>query len=135
MKFWRIFFWVAASYNWLIGIPLFLAPGAAITGLGTEVPEDLALIRVAGALLFCFGILFAMVARDPDRYKPILWTGVFGKIGMASIFLPDWVAGNVVPASVIFTFGHIAFCVMFVVFLMNYVPATRQQKQVTPQTA
>ena len=122
MNFWNLFFWIAAFYNWIIGIPLFIAPEFAMQGLGTSVPEDLALTKVAGALIFCFGIIFATVARDPDRYKPIVWTGLFGKLGVAYIFLPDWISGNVPLASVIFTLGALVFCIMFIAFLVHHKP-------------
>lgn len=122
MKFWNLLFWVAAFYNWLVGIPMFVSPGLAMAGFGTTVPDDLSLTRVAGALIFCFGVIFAMVARDPDRYKPIVWTGLFGKLGVAFIFLPDWLAGNVSLSAILLTLGDMVFCVMFIAFLMHHKP-------------
>ena len=122
MKFWNLLFWVAAFYNWLVGIPMFIAPDLAMAGFGTAVPEDLSLIRVAGALIFCFGVIWAMVARDPDRYKPIVWTGLFGKLGVGFVFAQDWLHGNVPVSGVITTLGQLVFLVMFIAFLMYHKP-------------
>lgn len=36
-------------------------------------------------LVFSFGIVYALVARQPLRLAPVLWAGVFGKLCMMAL--------------------------------------------------
>ena len=64
---WRRFFWAAAIYNFVIGLAGMLTPEATIDA------------RIIGLLVFAFGVIYFLVARDPLRFAPVLWAGVLGK--------------------------------------------------------
>lgn len=122
MKGWQIFFWVAAFYNWAVGVPLFIAPGALETITGPLAQTDLALAKITGALIVCFGIVYAIVARDPARFRPVVWAGLVGKVGIALVYLPDWLNGTVPSTTVAMVLGDLGFCAVFLFFLFRPVP-------------
>lgn len=103
---WRIFFWAAAAYNLVIGLGAFLD-----AAWGS--PD-----AVGAVLIFGFGIIYALVARDPLRFAPALWAGIFGK-GMVVAMLgpPNWFGGGdaaigaIVAGDLLFALGFFAFLV------------------------
>lgn len=103
---WRIFFWLAAAYNGVIGGAAFLAAewGSAEA--------------VNGVLIVGFGIIYALVARQPRRFAPVLVAGIFGKaMVVAMLGLPNWGAGGepslgaIVAGDLVFTLGFIVFLI------------------------
>lgn len=104
---WRIFFWLAAAYNLVIGLGAFLeaewgSPDA-----------------VGAVLIFCFGIIYALVAREPKRFAPALLAGIIGK-GMVVAMLgpPNWGEGGD-PAIGAIVAGDFVFALGFFVFLLR----------------
>lgn len=101
---WRLFFWVAAAFNLVIGLGGFLDAQWAS-------PE-----AVGSVLIFCFGIVYALVARDPKRFAPTLIAGIVGK-GMVVAMLgpPNWFGGGdamigaIVVGDLFFAFGFALF--------------------------
>ena len=82
MKIWRIFMFAAAAFNLLIGVGGLLDPVSTLEG------------RVVGLLVACFGLVYALVATDIERYRPMLWAGVIGKFGVVAMLGPGVVDGN-----------------------------------------
>lgn len=101
---WHAFFAAAAVFNFLIG------------GVGLIDPAADTNARIIGLLVFCFGILYALMARDPLRLAPALWAGVIGKLGVVAMLGPpnwraggDLVLGTVVAGDLLFALGFAAF--------------------------
>jgi hypothetical protein len=123
MSGWRLFFIVAAIFNFAAGLPLLIAPDAMGATLGLPMPDDLLIHRLAGLLIACFGGLYAYVAQDLERYRPLMWLGVVGKAGVFVLFTQAWFAGTVPLPAYVVAFGDLAFGVGFLVFLLT--PAKR----------
>lgn len=103
---WRAFFWAAALFNLVIG------------GLGMISPEANTDTRIIALLVFCFGIVYVLVARDPMRFGPALWAGVVGKSGVVALLGPgaigpdgDPVLAGVLLGDALFAFGFLVFLV------------------------
>lgn len=103
-KGWRIFFWAAAAYNIVIGTGAFLAADAGSAE------------AINGVLIFGFGIIYALVAREPLRFAPALIAGILGKLMVVAMLgPPNWGAGGdpaigaIVAGDLIFAGGFIAF--------------------------
>lgn len=101
---WKIFFWAAAAFNFLVGMAGMLSPVAS--------PDA----RIVGLLVFCFGIIYVLVARDPERYAATLWAGVIGKIGVVALLGPGQFGGEGHPLLMailaldgVFALGFLAF--------------------------
>lgn len=101
---WTAFFWVAAAFNLLIGMAAMISPEATIDA------------RTVGLLVFSFGVVYVLVARDPMRFAPVLWAGVLGKLGIVGLLGPSafgeggsgLVAGALV-GDALFALGFLAF--------------------------
>lgn len=104
---WRAFFWVAAVYNLLVGVAGLLRPDAG--------PME----RVVSLLVGCFGIVYALLAREPVRLAPVLWAGLVGKIGVIALLGPEVAAGTVPPATGFLLAGDALFAAGFLAFLLS----------------
>ena len=111
MKSWKVFFAAAAAFNLLVGIGGFIDPAADINN------------QAIALLVFAFGIVYALVAREPLRLGPVLWAGVFGKACMVALLMPDALAedGDRMIAGILF--GDMLFTAGFLTFLLG--PARR----------
>ena len=114
---WRLFFWVALGFNLLAGLPLLLAPDVMMTTLGVEVPSDLLFHRFTGLLVVCFGGLYALVAQDAARFRPLVWLGIIGKAGVVALFTEAYMGGRVPFSLYAISLGDVAFIAGFVAFL------------------
>ncbi len=106
-SFWRIFFWAAALFNFGVGLAGMLVPTASLDG------------RMMGVLVFAFGIIYVLVARDPLRYRSALWAGIVSKGGVVALLGADVLARRADAATVtiiaidaIFVIGFLAFLLM-----------------------
>ena len=104
---WRAFFWAACAFNFVIG------------ALGMVNPEASTDERIIGLLVFCFGILYLLVARDPLRYALTLWAGVIGKAGVVALLAPaafgeggDRLLASVLVGDALFAIGFLVFLVL-----------------------
>lgn len=104
---WRIFFWLAAAFNLAIGLAAFL-------------DADWASAEAIGAvLIFCFGIVYALVAREPKRFAPVLLAGIVGKAMVVLMLGPaNWREGGELGVGVIVA-GDLAFALGFLLFLVK----------------
>lgn len=103
-KGWKVFFWVAAIFNFAIGLAGMITPEASIDG------------RTIGLLVFAFGIVYMQVARDPRRLGPVLWSGVLGKVGVVALLGPgefgptgSALISAVLAGDALFAFGFLVF--------------------------
>lgn len=104
---WRLFFWIAAAYNLVIG-------GGGFLGATWGSPDAIVAVLVA-----CFGILYAFVARDPLRFAPVLIPGIIGKsMVVAMLGPPNWFAGGD-PAVGAIVAGDLMFTLGFILFLLR----------------
>lgn len=102
---WRGMLAAAAVYNWVVALPALFVPGA---GVGD---------RVVAVLVAGFGLLYALVARDPARLAPALWAGVLGKLGVLGVMGPEVLAARALPGTGWVLLGDAAFTVLFLAFL------------------
>ena len=107
---WRAFFWLAAAYNLVIGLGGFLqAAWRSSEAIGS-------------LLIFCFGIVYALVAREPQRFAPMLVAGILGKLMVVAMLgPPNWATGGN-PAIGAIVAGDLAFAIGFVWVLLRRRP-------------
>jgi hypothetical protein len=113
-----LFFTVAAIFNFAAGLPLLIAPEVMASTLGIAIPADPLFHRMTGLLVLCFGAVYGFVARDLERYRPLVWLGVAGKGGVVALFTQAWLAGIVPFPAYAVALGDLAFMAGFVAFLM-----------------
>jgi len=126
---WRVLFCAAAVFNWAVGLPLLLAPALMLQVLQVAAPTDLTFHKMSGLLVLCFGFVYALVARDPARYRPLMWVAVLGKAGVVAIFVHAWMQGLAPPRALGVALGDLAFGLAFLGFLLTH----SSQQQARPQ--
>ena len=112
MRKWSVMLGAAAAYNVVVALPGLFAVGASISE------------RIVALLVACFGLLYALISRDPQRLAPALWAGIVGKIGVVALMGPEVTSGRAVPATGMILAGDALFTVLFLVFLLG--PARRK---------
>jgi hypothetical protein len=109
---WRIFLWAAALFNLVVGI-------AGLTMAGATTDD-----RVIGLLVACFGLVYAIVARDARRFSHVLWAGVIGKIGVVVLLVPDALGPPVDQTLAGVLVADALFAIGFFVFLMRRIDSS-----------
>lgn len=105
--FWPRMLWAAAAYNLVIGLGGLFTPGAG--------PDQ----RVTALLVACFGLVYALVARDPGGRGAVLWAGVAGKLGVIALVGPEVLAGRAAPGTGWILLGDLVFTALFLAFLLG----------------
>ena len=116
---WRVFFWAAAIFNFIAGLPLLLMPEVMLGTLGLPVLADLMFHRMTGLLVVCFGVVYGFVAQDLVRYRPLVWLGVVGKGGVVALFAQAWLQGLIPFPAFVVSLSDLALMLGFIVFLVG----------------
>lgn len=119
MRIWQGVFALAAAFNFLVGLPLLLAPVAFYGAMNQPVPTDLLSVQTAALLISVFGVGYAMVARDPPANRAIVWLGLLGKAPLPLMVWLQVQAGKATMAAFTLTLGDALFAVLFLVFLLR----------------
>jgi len=117
-------FGAAATFNLTVGLALLLLRPwlSPLLRLDPISGTNLILFYLAVGLIIMFGYSYALVARDPVRYRPYVSLGAIGKlIGAASVLIP-WLAGAVSWRLAPLASGDLTFAVMFLVYLRQERP-------------
>ena len=104
---WNWMLWGAAAYNWMVSLPVLLSD--TITAEG----------KISAVLVAGFGLLYAIVARDPARLAPALWAGVAGKLGLVVLLMPAVMAGTAAPGTGPVLAGDLVFTAAFLALLLG----------------
>jgi len=106
-KGWSTFFWAACIFNFVVGALAMLSPEATVD------------TRIVGLLVFSFGIIYLLVARNPVRYSSVLWAGIVGKLGVVGLLIPVALADGGNPLLIGVLGLDAAFAIGFLVFLLK----------------
>ena len=119
----RGLFLVAACFNWIAGLPLFVAtkPAAALLGLEVTNATAALFVHLIGGLIVIFGGAYAMIARDPVRYRAYIPLGLILKTYVVVIVYGWWLIGAIPWPMPALAAGDIVFAVLF----WRYYVATR----------
>ena len=70
---------LGAAYDAAFGVAilLFLEPAGALLRL--EVPDDRFYVRLNGLFLLMLAAVYGAAAREPARYRAVVWTAIVGR--------------------------------------------------------
>lgn len=71
---------LGALYDALFGLALLAWPAAAAAGLRVPLPGDELYLRFIGVFLMILALMYALPARDPDRYRGVAAVAVVGRL-------------------------------------------------------
>jgi hypothetical protein len=117
MNLWRVLFAFAAIWNLAVGGAMLAAPARAAEGLGISGAAGPFAIAMCGMLIAVFGVGYAMVAAQPAQNRGIVWIGLIGKIGAATLGALQYVAGIIPVSTFALGMGDLAFAAAFAAFL------------------
>lgn len=104
---WSAMLGAAAAYNLVVALPGLFAGVASVNE------------RIVALLVGCFGLLYALISRDPLRLAPALWAGIVGKIGVVALMGPEVASGRALPGTGMVLAGDALFTLLFLVFLLG----------------
>ena len=118
----RALFVCAACFNWLAGLPLLVAttPFAGLLGLELN-PTAILFIQLTAGVIVVFGGVYAMIARDPVRYRAYIPLGMILKIYVVVVIYGWWLAGGISWHFPALAAGDVVFAALF----WRYYRATR----------
>lgn len=76
----RPWFLAAAVYNVLWGGLVSLFPNAIFQWLGMPAPNYPQLFQCIGMIVGVYGYAYWLIARNPERYGPLVYVGLLGKV-------------------------------------------------------
>lgn len=119
---WKSFFWLAAAYNMLAGLPPVLAPTLAMQSFGAPAPDPLYVfpIQLMGALVTTFGIGYALVAMGRTTARDILILGIIGKWGLCLLLAIRLTQIELPPQIIYAAGGDFLFALGFLIYLMKH---------------
>ena len=113
----RPLFYVAALYDFLLGLVFLFAYQAIYGRFGVTLPNHPGYIQFGAAVIMIFGIGFWLVARAPERNRDIIKLGVLLKLSYSGVVLGYWAQGRIPAMWVPFAWADLAFLVAFVAAL------------------
>ena len=72
-------FYAAAIYNVVWGIVVVLFPNLYFDLIGMARPNHPAIWQSVGMMVAVYGPGYWLIARNPERYAPLVWIGLLGK--------------------------------------------------------
>jgi len=91
----RMFF-VAACFNWLAGLSLLVATSPFARLLGLELnAAAIVFIHITAVVIVVFGGVYALIAKDPVRYRVYIPLGIILKICLVAIVYGSWLRGRI----------------------------------------
>lgn len=119
---WRPVFFVAALFNYGLGLALLFIPATMLPLVGQHLPDDLVFVRLAGLLIASYGIGYHMISRAPSANRNLVWLGMVGKLLAVGLFAQQWLAGLLSTTAFGLGTGDLLFAALFWTYLQR-VPA------------
>ena len=113
----RPLFYVAALYDFLLGLVFLFAYVPVYERFGVTLPNHPGYIQFGAAVIAIFGIGFWLVARAPERNRDIIKLGVLLKLAYSGVVLGYWFRGQIPAMWVPFAWADLAFFFAFLAAL------------------
>jgi hypothetical protein len=112
----RPLFWIAAVFNFLVGIPMLLAYPLVSRVLGLEGPPTV-WFHIAAAIIIVFGYAYACIARDPVKYRPYVALGAIAKTAFVIVIYVHWLKGTAPTPVALLVSADLVFALLFAAHL------------------
>ena len=116
--YWKIAFVFAAIFNFVVGLPLLLAPLQALAVFGLPQPPTFLFEQFTGGMVVIFGACYAAAARDLAR-REMVWLGIAGKLFAVLLLLSYRLADQISDTMFSLGMGDLAFVAVFLWFLFG----------------
>lgn len=111
----RWLFGAAAAFNILLCLALVFLRPLLQQRLGIDPAEGVNLVlgNLAGLLAGLLGVIYALIARDPARYRPIIILAAIGKLLAVVTVLTPWLRGEISATLPMLVAGDAVFAALF----------------------
>ncbi|MGE0129102.1 MAG: hypothetical protein AB7U82_13570 [Blastocatellales bacterium] len=113
----RILFACAAAWNLGAAAMLILNPDFLLARLGVNDPAARLLARSFASSVTTWGIGYALIAFDRNRFRDFAWLGVISKMIFFTVYAVAFFGGRISFAAFIPALADLIFAILFVEFL------------------
>lgn len=114
----RRVFLAAGLYGLLATVPLYVLESALVRDRGTPITYPEYYYGFAG-LAVAWQLAFLVIARDPQRYRPLMPMGVLEKLGFGGAALVLWMLGRTGGSTAAFGAIDLAWAALFVLAFLK----------------
>ena len=122
-KYYKWLFIVGGIFNWIMAISFLIASVAIpeiFTLFGTTEPPTLFFLHAMLALIFVYGIGYAIVGLDIDKNLGCVWMGILSKLSFFTFCVIYFLIGDLDLMIVIFGSFDFVFACLFIEYIVNY---------------
>ncbi len=83
-----------SAYDAAFGVAILVAKRPSARLLGLELPDDPVYLNLVGVLLLLLAAIYALAAREPERYKGVVVAAACGRLAGAALLLSAWMGGE-----------------------------------------
>lgn len=121
----RPLFYSAAAFNVFAALPFLLAPDTVAPIMGLELNMSTrVLLQLILLIIISFGGVYALVARDPVRYRPYIPLGAWLKITVVVTFWGGAVGGRIGFGLPLLTLVDLLYAILFLLYFRRTRPTS-----------
>ncbi|MBP7149314.1 MAG: hypothetical protein KBD01_17425 [Acidobacteria bacterium] len=90
-----LLFWVAALYDGILGLAFLAAPNYPFAIAHVTPPNHVGYVQFPAALLLIFALMFAAIALEPARRRPLIVYGILLKLAYCGVAGFHWAATGI----------------------------------------
>jgi amino acid transporter len=116
----NLMFASGALFNLCAGLPLLLAPALASQLMTIPVTAgNYLFMQIAGMAIIGFGWIYWLIAREPQRYRPLILLGLLLKIGVVLLVYSYCFMGVIGWQLPALAFGDVIYAGLFAYYLQT----------------
>jgi hypothetical protein len=110
----KLFFSVAAIFNWLVGLALFFNAALLLDLFHiSPLPTETTFLRLFAGLVFMFGFGYYAAGNDLKTNAPVIRLGAFAKLSVVAIAAYEIILGNISWQLLLVAGADLVFAVLF----------------------
>jgi len=113
----NLMFASGAIFNLLAGAPMLIAPAtiAGFAGIPASPATDM-LIRMVALAIIGFGWAYWLIAKEPQRMRPIILLGAALKVAFVALACGYWLNGTISPFLPTLATGDVLYTLLFIAY-------------------
>jgi hypothetical protein len=108
-----LLFVLAALYDGFLGLAFLFSPAAVFALFEVTPPNHFGYVQFPAALLLVFALMFAAVARAPERNRNLIPYGVLLKVSYCGVVFGYWFTSGIPTMWKPFAIADLVFVVLF----------------------
>jgi len=112
-------FGTGAVFNVAIGLTVMFARPMLAAELGIEAAQGVNLVfgQLAGLLAAMIGVVYWLISREPERYRPLILLSAIGKLLAVAVVMIPFARGEIAGALPLLVMGDLIYAGLFLDYL------------------